>query len=83
MLMVLQVRNSISTPNSSLLALIISKNSLSKFNIIFVSGNGGDEMDAHCTHDTYDANVIEFKEACYARCNCWTDLPSQGGISSY
>merc|ERR1712098_658158 len=43
------------------------------------SGNGGDKMDAHCTHDFYDAGVIEFKEACYARCNCWTDLPSLGG----
>ena len=36
-------------------------------------------MDAYCVHDVYDANVIEFKEACYARCNCWTDLPSLGG----
>ena len=36
-------------------------------------------MDASCTHDFYDAGVIEFKEACYARCNCWTDLPSLGG----
>merc|ERR1712112_506911 len=43
------------------------------------SGNGGDRMVGYCPHDTYDANVIEFKEACYARCNCWTDLPSLGG----
>ena len=37
-------------------------------------------MDASCIHDTYDANVIEFKQACYARCNCWTNLPSLGGM---
>merc|ERR1719188_2653665 len=43
------------------------------------SGNGGDRMVGYCPHDTYGANVIEFKEACYARCNCWTDLPSLGG----
>ena len=24
-------------------------------------------------------SLISQKEACYARCNCWTDLPSQGG----
>merc|ERR1712212_1360774 len=27
------------------------------------SGNGGDKMDASCTHDFYDAGVIEYKEA--------------------
>merc|ERR1712203_893995 len=43
------------------------------------SGNGGDVMVAQCEHYTYDAHVIEFMEACYARCNCWTNLPSQGG----
>merc|ERR1712215_399491 len=43
------------------------------------AGNGGDAMVGYCVHDTYGANVIEFKEACYARCNCWTDLPSLGG----
>ena len=42
-------------------------------------GNGGDKMVGYCQHDTSGANVIEFKEACYARCNCWTDLPSLGG----
>ena len=24
-------------------------------------------------------NPISLQEACYARCNCWTNLPSQGG----
>ena len=43
-------------------------------------GNGGENMVGYCQHDTFDANVIEFKEACFARCNCWTDLPSLGGL---
>merc|ERR1712215_149472 len=43
------------------------------------SGNGGDKMVGYYEHETYDANVIEFKQACYARFNCWTDLPSLGG----
>merc|ERR1712012_1397992 len=49
------------------------------FDAFGTSGNGGDVMVAQCEHYTYDAHVIEFMEACYARCNCWTNLPSQGG----
>ena len=27
---------------------------------------------------TYNIHILEM-EACYARCNCWTDFPDMGG----